>query len=129
VPTIGKNCSCRRSSASGSKARMGSCVPTRPTPKPEIYAALEERGVKYAIRIPSNDSRERDIAELLTRPVGRPGHKPVVWYKSSLLGYSFALFGVGWWGRLCASCVEIFVVENVDFLLTRGLECDICHSI
>ena len=46
--------------------------------KPEIYAALEERGVKYAIRIPANDSLERDIAELLTRPVERPGHKPVV---------------------------------------------------
>jgi len=24
--------------------------------KPEIYEALEERGVKYAIRIPANDS-------------------------------------------------------------------------
>jgi hypothetical protein len=45
--------------------------------KPEIYEALEERGVKYAIRIPANDSLERDIAELLTRPVGRPSHKPV----------------------------------------------------
>jgi hypothetical protein len=52
--------------------------------KPEIYEALEERGVKYAIRIPANDSLERDIAELLTRPVGRPSHKPVVWYKSFL---------------------------------------------
>src|ERR1035441_5712417 len=31
--------------------------------KPEIYEALEERGVKYAIRIPANDSLERDIAE------------------------------------------------------------------
>ena len=50
--------------------------------KPEIYDALEERDVKYAIRIPANDSLERDIAELLTRPVGRPSHKPVVWYKS-----------------------------------------------
>ena len=29
--------------------------------------------MKYAIRIPSNDSLERDIAELLMRPVGRPG--------------------------------------------------------
>jgi hypothetical protein len=46
--------------------------------KPEIYEALEERGVKYAIRIPANESLERDIAELLTRPVGRPSHKPVV---------------------------------------------------
>jgi hypothetical protein len=39
--------------------------------KPEIYEALEERGVKYAIRIPSNDSLERDITELLTRPAGQ----------------------------------------------------------
>jgi hypothetical protein len=52
--------------------------------KPEIYEALEERGVKYAIRIPANDNLERDIAELLTRPVGRPSHKPVVWYKGFL---------------------------------------------
>jgi hypothetical protein len=52
--------------------------------KPEIYEALEGRGVKYAIRIPANDSLERDIAELLTRPVGRPSHKPVVWYKRFL---------------------------------------------
>ncbi len=52
--------------------------------KPEIYEALEERSVKYAIRIPANDSLERDIAELLTRSVGRPSHEPVVWYKSFL---------------------------------------------
>jgi hypothetical protein len=52
--------------------------------KPELYEALEERGVKYAIRIPANDSLERDIAELLSRPVGRPSHKPLVRYKSFL---------------------------------------------
>jgi hypothetical protein len=52
--------------------------------KPEIYEALEERGVKYAIRLPANDSLERDIEELLTRPVGRPSHKSVVWYKGFL---------------------------------------------
>jgi Transposase DDE domain group 1 len=52
--------------------------------KPEIYEALEQRGVKYAIRIPSNDSLERDISELLTRPMGRPGNKPVVRYKGFL---------------------------------------------
>jgi hypothetical protein len=40
--------------------------------------------VKYVIRIPANENLERDIAELLTRPVGRPSHKPVVWYKSFL---------------------------------------------
>jgi len=52
--------------------------------KPEIYEALEERGAKYAIRIPANDCLMRDIEELLTRPVGRPSHKPVVWYKGFL---------------------------------------------
>jgi Transposase DDE domain group 1 len=52
--------------------------------KPEIYEALEERGAKCANRIPANDNLERDIAELLTRPVGRPSHKPVVWYKGFL---------------------------------------------
>ena len=29
--------------------------------KPEVYEALEERGVKYAIRIPANDILQRDI--------------------------------------------------------------------
>jgi hypothetical protein len=52
--------------------------------KPEIYETLEERGVKYAIRLPANDSLLRDIEELLTRPVGRPSHKPIVWYKGFL---------------------------------------------
>ena len=55
-----------------------------PFAKPEVYEALEMRGVKYAIRIPANDSLERDIAELLTRPVGRPSRKPVVWHKNFL---------------------------------------------
>ena len=40
--------------------------------------------MKYAIRIPANDSLERDIGELPTRPVGRPTHKPVVRYKRFL---------------------------------------------
>jgi len=52
--------------------------------EPELYEALEEREVKYAIRLPANDNLERDIAELLTRPVGRPSYKPVVWFKSFL---------------------------------------------
>src|SRR2546426_10861155 len=52
--------------------------------KPEVYEALEARGVKYAIRIPANDSLERDIAELLPRPVGRPSQKPLVEYKGFL---------------------------------------------
>ena len=52
--------------------------------KPELYAALEERDVKYAICLPANDNLQRNITELLTRPVGRPSHKPVVWFKSFL---------------------------------------------
>ena len=51
--------------------------------KPEIYEALESRGVKYAIRIPANENLERDVPEL-PRPVGRPSHKPTVWYKGFL---------------------------------------------
>ena len=46
--------------------------------KPEIYQALEKRDVKYAIRLPANDNLEREVAKLLTRPVGRPSYKPVV---------------------------------------------------
>jgi hypothetical protein len=50
-------------------------------PKPELYEALEERGVKYAIHPPANDNLERDVPELLTRPLGQPSQKPVVRYK------------------------------------------------
>jgi len=52
--------------------------------KPEVYEALEERGVKYAIRIPANDILQRDIEELLKRPLGRPTKKPLVEYKGFL---------------------------------------------
>jgi hypothetical protein len=52
--------------------------------KPGVYEAQEERGVKYAIRIPANDSLEGEISELRTRPVGRPSRKPIVWYKGFL---------------------------------------------
>jgi hypothetical protein len=40
--------------------------------------------VKYAIRLPANDILERDIAKLLSPPVGRPSHRPVVRFKSFL---------------------------------------------
>ena len=52
--------------------------------KPELYGALEEREVKYAIRLPANDNLQRKITELLTRPVGRPSYKPVFRFKSFL---------------------------------------------
>ena len=38
----------------------------------------------YTSRIPANDCLMWDIAELLTRSVGLPAYKPVVWYKGFL---------------------------------------------
>ena len=40
--------------------------------------------MKYAIRIPANENLQRDIAELVPRPVGRPSKKPLVEYKGFL---------------------------------------------
>jgi hypothetical protein len=85
--------------------------------KPEIYEALEKRGVKYAIRIPVNDSLERDIAELLTRPVGRPSHKPLVWYKGFL--YQAASWKIA---RRVVAKVEFHAGElfpRVGFIVTN----------
>src|ERR1019366_3165356 len=85
--------------------------------KPEIYEALEERGVKYAVRTPANDSLERDIAELLTRPVGRPSHKPVMWYKGFL--YQAASWKTG---RRVVAKVEFHTGElfpRVGFIVTN----------
>jgi hypothetical protein len=59
-------------------------APRKLRPAFSLPGASSERGVKYAIRLPANDSLLRDIEELLTRPVGRPSHKPVVWYKGFL---------------------------------------------
>ena len=47
--------------------------------------------MKYAFRIPANDSLERDIAELIPRPVGRPSVKALVEYKGFL--YQAASWG------------------------------------
>jgi len=40
--------------------------------KKRLVQALDEHGVKYAIRIPANENLERDIAELLKRPWAAP---------------------------------------------------------
>ena len=50
--------------------------------KPEVYEALEDRGVDYVIRIPANKKLEWEIADILFRPPGRPSAKPLVRYKS-----------------------------------------------
>jgi len=49
---------------------------------PAMYRLLEKEGYPYAIRIKSNAVLEREIEHLLTRPVGRPSHKPKVFYHS-----------------------------------------------
>ena len=43
----------------------------------------EERYL-YVIRLPANEVLQREIEPLLTRPVGRPSNKPVVWYHDFL---------------------------------------------
>lgn len=48
--------------------------------KPEIYEYLEGKGLLYAIRLPANQLLQGKIGHLLTRPVGRPPKKPVVWF-------------------------------------------------
>jgi hypothetical protein len=51
---------------------------------PEIYEFMESEGYGYAIRLPANEVLQREIAPLLTRPVGRPSNAPVVWYADFL---------------------------------------------
>jgi hypothetical protein len=49
---------------------------------PKLLRLLEQEGFHYAIRIKANAVLERKIAHLLKRPVGRPSHKPKVFYHS-----------------------------------------------
>jgi hypothetical protein len=78
---------------------------------------LEERDVKYAIRLPANDHLQRNITELLTRPVGRPSQKPVVRFKSFL--YQAASWTIA--RRVVAKvefhCGELF--PRVGFIVTN----------
>ena len=85
--------------------------------KPEVYRALEERGVKYPIRLPANENLEKEIEELLTRPVGRPSQKPVVRYKGFL-------YQAGSWrtARRVVAKVEFHAGElfpRVGFIVTN----------
>ena len=43
---------------------------------PALSRLLEKEGYRYAIRTKSNAVLEREIEHWLTRPVGRPSHKP-----------------------------------------------------
>ena len=49
---------------------------------PALYRLLEEEDYRYVIRLKANAVLEREISHLLTRPIGRPSHKPKVFYHS-----------------------------------------------
>ena len=49
---------------------------------PKLMRLLEDEGYHYAMRIKANAVLEREIEHLLTRPVGRPSHKPKVFFHS-----------------------------------------------
>ena len=49
---------------------------------PNLYTFLEEEDFLYAIRLPGNQNLQRAIDHLLTRPVGRPSHRPKVLYEN-----------------------------------------------
>jgi Transposase DDE domain group 1 len=89
APRVGKNFCCRRSSASSGRGRKLRFAPTQHLPSQRSTRHWEERGVRYAIRIPSNDNLERDTAELIPRPVGRPSNKPLEYKR-------FLYQGAGW---------------------------------
>jgi hypothetical protein len=60
--------------------------------KPELYEYLEAEGYLYAIRLPANQVLHREIEPFLTRPVGRPPNRPIVWYHDFL-------YQAGTWDR------------------------------
>jgi hypothetical protein len=47
---------------------------------PDIYEYLESEEFWYAIRLPANQALYRMIEHLMTRPVGRPSHRPKVFH-------------------------------------------------
>ena len=49
--------------------------------KPEIYEALEWRGINYVIRVPANGYLEMEVPDLLFRSPGRSSTTPLVRYK------------------------------------------------
>ena len=48
--------------------------------KPELYEYMEARRIGYAIRLPTNEALQREIASLLVRPTEWPSPKPIVSY-------------------------------------------------
>jgi hypothetical protein len=77
---------------------------------PKLQRLLEKEGYRYAIRPKTNAVLERKIAPLLKRPVGRPSHKPKVFY------HSFR-YQAGSWE--CASRVVVRVAWHAGELFPR----------
>jgi hypothetical protein len=85
--------------------------------RPGLYEYLEAEGYLYAIRLPSNAALHREIEQPLTRPVGRPPNKPVVWYHDFL-------YQAGSWGRSCRVVARIEwhkgeLFPRVGFIVTN----------
>ena len=85
--------------------------------KPNIYEYLEERRVFYAVRLPSNDVLQREIAPLLIRPLGRPPKRPVVlyddfWYRAGSWDHARRVVAKVEWHR-----GELF--PRVGFIITN----------
>src|SRR5215472_11196434 len=85
--------------------------------KPELYEVLEAREVKYAIRLPANDHLQRKITELLTRPVGRPSHKPVFRFKTFLYQAASWTIARPVVAKVEFHCGELF--PRVGFIVTN----------
>jgi len=49
---------------------------------PELFELCEELGIDYAIRIKENRKLSEKVEKYASRPVGRPGKKPLIKYKS-----------------------------------------------
>ena len=77
---------------------------------PKLFALLEREHFRYAIRLKSNAVLERRIARWMTRPVGRPSHKP------KLLYYSFR-YRAGSWD--CARRVVVQIAWHAGELFPR----------
>jgi Transposase DDE domain group 1 len=84
---------------------------------PEIYDYLEEHGLLYAIRLPSNPVLEKEIEPLLKRPVGRPPQKPIVWYDD--FWYQAASWGRPRWVVANVEWHQGELFPRVGFLVTN----------
>jgi len=71
--------------------------------------------VKYAIRIAANDNLERDIAGLLTRPVGRPSTRRWSGTRASCTSGELEV-ARRWWRRWSST---LGVVPRVGFIVTN----------